>query len=119
MPRTMRPRLFVEIVDDVAVVVLGDRVIGDSGVVDEIRDGLKQLNAMGYDRIILNFVNVQLLASELLCVLLGVQRRVEARGGKLVLCGLRPTPRECLRITALDHFFSICEDEGDAFDAFV
>jgi len=58
---------------------------------------------------------VDYLSSSGLAVLIGLQRRVNARKGKLVLCHLQPYVQDVLRITKLLPHFNVAPDRDAAF----
>jgi anti-sigma B factor antagonist len=49
-----------------------------------------------------------------LAILVGLKRRVEARQGQIVLFNVQPTVLEILKVTKLDRYFQIAEDEHSA-----
>ncbi len=71
----------------------------------------EELSAVAADEecrnFLLNFSNVESLYSDLLGTMLVVRRTMKKKGGKLMLCGMRPTLRDALSITKLDTVFEI------------
>ena len=57
---------------------------------------------------------VDYLSSSGVSILVGLKRRIEARGGKIVFYHIQPVVRDLLAMTKLDGFFSIAEDEPQA-----
>ncbi len=60
---------------------------------------------------------VDYLSSSGVTVLVGLQHRVETKGGKIVLYHVQPIVRDLLAVMKLDRFFTICEDEAKAIDS--
>ena len=69
---------------------------------------------VGRHPLLLDFAGVQRLSSEMMGKLLGLQRRVQARGGRLALCNISPAIREIFSILRLTTLFTIYEDEQEA-----
>jgi anti-anti-sigma factor len=81
--------------------VLDDRLQGDEqieAVRDELLDAVTREEA---DRVILDLGQVELLTSAGIRPLLALRTHVKGRGGRLVLCGLRPAVTEVLETTRL------------------
>jgi anti-anti-sigma factor len=57
---------------------------------------------------------IDFLSSSGMTALVGLQRRVEAQQGKLVLCQLQPYVLDVLRLTNLTEYFSIATDRASA-----
>ncbi len=57
---------------------------------------------------------VDYLSSSGVAILVGLKRRMEARGGKIVFYHIQPIVRDLLAMTKLDGFFTIVEDEPRA-----
>jgi anti-sigma B factor antagonist len=68
----------------------------------------------GHTRLVVNFAGVRYLCSEVLGILAGLQREVDAVRGCIVLCGLDPLLRDMVRITHLDRVFDVRGDEAEA-----
>lgn len=69
-------------------------------------------------RIVLNLEKTDFLSSFGVATLIGLKRRIEERGGELVLCGVGPSSRESLSIMNLEQIFTIAEDEASAISSF-
>jgi anti-sigma B factor antagonist len=61
-----------------------------------------------------NLSNVDFLSSSGISTLVGLKKRIEARGGKIVLYHLQPVVRDVLSVMQLDRFFIIASDEEKA-----
>ena len=69
----------------------------------------------GHPRIVLDLSNIYALSSLALGILANFQQKVEARGGRLKLCGLDSNVKQLFRMTKLDQVFDIHEtDQGTA-----
>ena len=69
-------------------------------------------------KLILDFSNVKLLASQMLSVLLTVNNKSQAASGELVLCGLGEELKSVFAITNLDKVFTFCTDSASAMTHF-
>jgi len=65
-------------------------------------------------RILVSFSDLDYLSSSMLRLLLKVQERVEADGGRLVLCNMAPSIRDLFKVTTLDRLFDICDWNAEA-----
>jgi len=61
-----------------------------------------------------DLVKVDYLSSSGVAILVGLKRRVETKGGKIVVYHLQPIVRDLLAVMKLDRFFIIAEDEAKA-----
>jgi anti-anti-sigma factor len=68
----------------------------------------------GRTRVVIDCGNVEVIASEGLRTLMLLSQRLEAAGGRLALCGLRPDVRGVLDVAGLEGRFVIAEDSADA-----
>lgn len=68
-------------------------------------------------RLVLDFSKVKLLSSQMLGVLINLQKKSAAIKGRLVLCGVRPELMKVFTIMKLEKVLTIVEDEGQAFAA--
>ena len=57
---------------------------------------------------------VDYLSSSGVAILVGLKRRVEATGGKIVFFHVQPIVRDLLAVMKLDRFFTITDDEAQA-----
>ncbi len=63
---------------------------------------------------VVDLQKVDYLSSSGVAMLVGLKRRMEARGGKIVFFHIQPIVRDLLAMTRLDRFFTIAEDEPQA-----
>jgi anti-anti-sigma factor len=115
--------LGVEHVDGVTIVRFVGRVIskvfGECDGVSAVAEELLGLVEGGSARLLLDLGGLDYLGGEMIRELLRLKRRVDAGGGRLVLCGLAATPvRDVFRIARLDRFFEITPDVHTGLDRF-
>lgn len=68
--------------------------------------------------VVLNLEKTDYLSSFGVATLIGLKRRVEARGGKFVLCRIHPVVRELLAMMNLMQIFTVADDEALALSSF-
>lgn len=117
----MHRRLEIEEVGDVTVVRFLDRRILDDQHVRQLGQELFQLaDAEHVRNVLLNFSNVDFLSSAALGKLITVDKKIRARGGKLLLSNLRPEVYNTVfALTLLNRVFDIKENEAEALAAFL
>ena len=116
---TRRRRLEVEDIGDVTVVNFIDRKILDEQNIQIIGEQLFSLvDEAGCARLLLNFGNVEYLSSAALGKLITLNKKLQAAGGRLILCNIDPQIYEVFEITKLDKFFNIQKEEQTALQAF-
>jgi anti-sigma B factor antagonist len=114
-----RRRLEVEDIGDVTVVNFVDRRILDEQNIQIIGEQLFSLvDEVGRRKILLNFGNVEFLSSAALGKLIALHKKLQAVGGRLILCNIDPEIYEVFEITRLDKFFNIKKEEQAALQAF-
>ena len=111
-----RPRLRVRTVERTAVVRFEDaEILFEEGAVHTVGRELRRLiEEEGHTRLVVNFAGVRYLSTEVLGILVGLQKKVDPVRGSIVLCGLDPLLRDMVRIVHLDRVFDICGDEAEA-----
>ena len=111
-----RPRLRVRTVERTAVVRFEDaEILFEEGAVHAVGRELHRLiEEEGHTRLVMDFTGVRYLSSEVLGILAGLQREVDAVRGSIVLCGLDPLLRDMVRIIHLERVFDICKGEAEA-----
>ena len=65
-------------------------------------------------RFAVDLAKVDYLSSSGVAILVGLKRRVETKGGKMVIYHVQPIVHDLLAIMKLDRFFTITEDEAKA-----
>ena len=114
-----RRRLEVEDIGDVTVVSFTDKKILDEQNIQVIGEQLFSLiDEQGRKKLLLNFGNVEYMSSAALGKLITLNKKVQAAGGRLVLCNIDPQIREVFEITKLDKLFMIRNDEQDGLQVF-
>ena len=114
-----RRRLEVEDIGDVTVVNFTDKKILDEQNIQVIGDQLFGLvDGEGLRKLLLNFGNVEYLSSAALGKLITLNKKLQAVGGRLILCNIDPQIYEVFEITKLDKFFKIMKEEQAALQAF-
>jgi anti-sigma B factor antagonist len=114
-----RRRLEVEDIGDVTVVNFTDRKILDEQNIQVIGEQLFSLvDEAGRRKILLNFGNVEYLSSAALGKLITLNKKLQAAGGRLILCNIDPQIYEVFEITKLNKLFNIHKEEQAALQAF-
>ncbi len=114
-----RRRLEVEDIGDVTVVNFIDRKILDEQIIQAIGEQLFSLvDELGRRKLLLNFGNVEYMSSAALGKLITLNKKVQASGGRLILCNIDPQIREVFEITKLDKLFDIRNEEQEALQMF-
>ena len=99
-----------------AVVLMHDRPCQTDEDYDEVKKVLIQAGREGV-RLVVDCSPVEWLGGPFLAALLSAVKALGARPGDVVLCGLRPAPRQLLEVTKLDRFFPICATAEEALRA--
>jgi anti-anti-sigma factor len=76
------------------------------------------LDDMGRRNLVLDLRAVEYLTSMTLGKLIMLNRKAQAAGGRLVLCGLTPAAEEIMQLTRLRDLFSVCATEPEALSLF-
>ncbi len=109
----------VESVGDVAVVRFTLAEIVDEKSANRIGQQLLDLvEEQGCRKMVLNFSGVRIMVSTMLSRLLGLRRRMEALGGRVVLCEPNPELSEVLDALRLAQLFGIYDQEAKALASF-
>lgn len=108
----------VEEVGGVTVVRFTHRGILAGEEIEGVAEQLHRLVDEGRRRLLLNFENVEGVASVMLGRLLVLHRKLLAAGGQLKFCGLSPPIREIFAAAQLTQLFGIYENEPGALRTF-
>jgi anti-sigma B factor antagonist len=100
----------------------GDAVVATPNVAkfdlletDSFRDELEPVLSSADDKpLLLDLSRVEFVTSATLGVMADLVKQCRAKGRPLALVGVRPKVLEVLRISHLDHLFSIHDSEDDA-----
>jgi anti-sigma B factor antagonist len=112
---TQRTWLEIEQLGEATVAKFTTRHILDSEKLHSLGDQLVKLGEqVGRQPLILEFGRVERFSSEMLGKLLALHRKVEARSGKLILCGLTADLRQIFRVMHLEPLFNFCANEPEA-----
>ncbi len=104
---------------DVTVVRFRDRHISGMLEIDELgRELYRLVEEQKHKHFILDFSNVDYLSSALIGKMLSLNAKVQARGGSVKLCSIRPEIFEVFHACKLDRIFPISKDVADAFPSF-
>jgi anti-anti-sigma factor len=113
--QSTRRWLEIEHIGDVTVAKFNTRRLLSEEKMQAVSDQLFCLGEeAGYGSLVLNFASVERLSTEMLGTLMALQRKVQAKGGKLALCKLKPELHELLKKLKLQQFLTIYSDEQEA-----
>ncbi len=114
-----RRRLEVEDSGEITIVNFIDRKILDEQNIQKIGEDLFSLvEELGRKKVLLNFSNVEYLSSAALGKFITLNKKVQAVGGKLVMCNINDDIFEVFEITKLNKLFNIQKDEQTALQTF-
>jgi anti-sigma B factor antagonist len=83
-----------------------------------LRDALYELVATHDEPMLaIDLAKVDYLSSSGVAILVGLKRRVETKGGRIVMFHLQPIVRDLLGVMKLDRFFIMSDTEAQAIDA--
>ena len=95
------------------------RALADDPAIQGVRQELFQLvDEPGKGRLLLDFGEVTHFGSAFIAVLLELNRKIKAAGGRLALCWLNPHLRQVFQVTKLDQTLNIYDDEDSALANF-
>lgn len=118
-PQPFPQRLEIKDIGDVTVATFTDRHLLDQKTLETIGEELSGLvDDAGRQKLVLDFRNVQDISSLAIGMLVTLNKKIRAAGGKLVLCRMDPELRQVMAITQLDTLFVIRGDEREALAAF-
>ncbi len=104
---------------NVSVVEFADRKILEELSIQEIGDELRRLaESEQRIRLLLNFDNVDHLASAALGMLITLQKRVQEQHGEMKLSNINKQIFQVFHITRLNRVFDIHESAEDALSSF-
>lgn len=102
-------------VGEVIVIRLDAPGARDGGLVAADRDRLDaEVAAVDRPRVVVALDAMEYLTSTGISVLVGLKRRAEAAGGRLLLVGARAHVMELMRVTHLDRVFEFAATEAEA-----
>jgi anti-sigma B factor antagonist len=98
--------------------VLDDRLVEGDGIEELGQELFRLIKCEGRRRMVVNLSSVELISSGGLGKLLVLRKNVNAEGGVLRLCCIRPDVHRVFAVTRMDRLFDIWESEADAVAAF-
>jgi anti-sigma B factor antagonist len=103
----------------VVVVQFLDREIRGEQASEDLQRELAQVAASPKnDRVVLDLSNVHLMTSAALVQLIVFNKMLEATGGRLILCHVRPEVYDVFNVMKLESFFQMEDDRSAAAKAF-
>jgi anti-sigma B factor antagonist len=115
-----REWLQVEQVGGASVVRLLQTELFNEEGIDCVGEQLRDLvDRQGCHRLVLHFGAVERMASHMVGELIVLQKLIQAKGGRLVLCALNPHLLETFELLKLDRVFSIRDSEQQALQTLV
>jgi anti-anti-sigma factor len=110
--------LHIEPIGDVTVVRFRLQEIVKDRTIESIGDTLDELVQHGQRQLLLDFAQVQGMASLMLGKLIGVARRADDVGGRVVVCNVQPDLSTLFESLKLSQLFSVYGDEQAALESF-
>ena len=111
--------LVVAEVQGVMVVGFQTSSIMDLATIEKIGGELYALvEQQARKKIVLDFSAVRFLSSQMLGVLIQLQKKARQIGGRIVLCAMRPDLMKVFQITRLDKILEFAPDERQALAKF-
>jgi len=108
-------RLDVSEIGDVTVVRFRDpKIIEDLNIQELGSEMFRLVEVEDRRKLLLNFSTVDFLSSAALGKLITLNKKIQATGGRLVLCSISPEIYEVFKITQLNKFFEIEKDDLSA-----
>jgi anti-anti-sigma factor len=110
-PQHLPGHLEAEHVGDVTVVHFTRGKLLDEHVIQVVGGQLKRLaEQVGRGQLLLNLGNVQAMASMALSQIIALKKKLDAQGGRLVLCNVQPAVHELFELTRLYDFFNLATE---------
>jgi anti-sigma B factor antagonist len=110
--------LEVEQVGDVTVVRFAVRTILDGEGIEAMGGQLLGLVENGGRKFVISFANVESVATAMLGKFVLLHRKLEAAGGRVVLCRVGDFLGEILKLMEFPRLFAIYGDEQEALQSF-
>lgn len=111
----MAAHLNVSEMEHCVIVNFADRKVMGDLLISQLQRELFALVDQRKHRIVLNFSNVEYLASTALDMLIDLQQKLRSLG-KLAMCCIDGAIQEVLHITKLDKYFTIFAEEQPAIE---
>lgn len=101
-------------IEDVAIADFRQSSILDMATVESISKELYALvDQQAHRKVLLDFSQVQFLSSQMIGVLLSLQKKATAIKGRVMLCGLRTDVRKIFKIMKLEKMLEFAADEQE------
>ena len=114
-----KARLIVQNFTDVTVVTFQDTTLLQEQVIEEAAvDLYEMVERKNKRKLILDFSNIRMFASQMLSVLIHLNNKSKEIKGELVLCGLRDELKKVFTVTNLEKSFFFCADHSSALAHF-
>jgi len=111
--------LVISKVQGVAVANIRVASLLDGPTIDNLANGLFELvDQQACRKLIVDFRAVSHMSSQMLGVLVSLNKRSRRIEGKVVLCGIRSNLMKIFEMTGLDKILDIAEDESTAMRQF-
>ena len=109
---TSTSRIKVRVIDGVKVVRFQDRHLFDERTVRDVSEQIAAILPKDGTpiRLVLDFSDVALISSSLLCKLILLQCRLDGTHGELRLCEMSPVLQQVFRTSNLDRLFHVDRD---------
>jgi len=112
-------QLVIQEIGGVTVANFGGSSILDGTTVDALgRQLFDLIDNQARRKVLLDFTRVKFLSSSMLGVLIRMQKRAGAIGGRVAILGMKPDLHRVFKISRLDKLFDFYDDEDDAFHSF-
>jgi anti-anti-sigma regulatory factor len=110
-------RLQVVLEKGIAVARIVDRALVQEADIAVLANDLGALAAAGYDRIVLDFGDLESISNQFVVVIVKFQRQCQAAGGVIKLCGIRPGVVDVFRMMNAAILFEAYPDEAAAMQS--
>jgi anti-sigma B factor antagonist len=103
----------------VTVVTLSDSSILDAATIDQLgKDLYHQVDVLNKQKLIVDFCNVKFLSSQVIGILITLNKKAAVVKGALAFCGLRPELMRIFTLTNLEKMFKFFPDDAAALKSF-
>jgi len=107
--------MVVSTVKGVTVATLTIPSIQEERVISQIRESLfKLVDEMAHRKLVIDFRAVSFLSSQMISVMIALDKKISSIDGKLILSGLKPNLKKIFVITKLDKVLTFTDNEGIA-----
>ena len=119
LTKSQNCHLEVEDIGDVSLVRFTSKRLLDPTEIQLVGMELFRLvDELGRRHVILDLGNVEYVSSAALGKFITLNKKVQGKGGKLVMCNINDDIFEVFEITRLDRLFNIQKDEQSALQTF-